>query len=65
MGEETGERSSGTPPDVFCCYFHSFGAILTVGTEESIKNHPEPTGQIPKSPKPFLAWERKARESAE
>ena len=51
MGEEIGRRSSGMLPDGFCCYFHGFGAILTVGTEESIKNHPEPTSQIPKSSK--------------
>ena len=50
MGEEIGERSSGMLPDGFCCYFRGLGAILTVGTEESIKNHPEPTSQIPKSP---------------
>ena len=31
-------------------FFYGFGAILTVGTEESVKNRPEPTGQIPESP---------------
>ena len=51
MGEEIGERSSGMLPERFCCYFYGFGAILTVGAEESIQNHPEPTSQIPKSPK--------------
>ena len=51
MREDIGERASGMLPDGFCCYFYGFGPILTVGTEESIKNHPEPTTQIPKSPK--------------
>ena len=51
MGEEIGERSSGMLPDRLCCYFNGLGAILTVGTKESIKNQPEPTSQIPKSPK--------------
>ena len=51
MGEEIGERSSGMLPDGFHCYFHGLGVILTVGTEKSIKNHPEPISQIPKSPK--------------
>ena len=51
MREEIGERSSGMLPDGFCCYFHGLGAILTVGTEESIENRPEPTSQIPESPK--------------
>ena len=37
-------------PDGACCNFQGLGAILTVGTEESIKYHPEPTSQIPKSP---------------
>ena len=51
MGEEIGERSSGMLPDDCCGYFNGFGAIPTVGTEESIKNDPEPTSQIPQSPK--------------
>ena len=50
-GKEIGESSSGVLPDRFRCYFQGLGAILTVGTEESIKNHPEPTCQIPESPK--------------
>ena len=51
MGEEIGERGSRKSPDGFSCYFLGFGGFLTVGTEESIKNHPEATTQIPKSPK--------------
>ena len=50
MGEEIGERGSRKSPDGFCCYFLGFGAIPTVGTEESIKNYPEPSTQIPKRP---------------
>ena len=50
MGEEIGKRSSGMLPDGFCCYFNGFGTILTVGTETSIKNDPEPSSQIPQSP---------------
>ena len=48
MREEIGERGSELLPDGFCCYFHGLGAILTVGTEESIKYHLEPSSQIPK-----------------
>ena len=48
MREEIGERSSGMLPDDFCCYFHGLGVMLTVATKKSMKNHPEPTSQIPK-----------------
>ena len=37
--------------DRFCCNFYGFRSIPTVGTEKSIKNNPEPTGQIKKSTK--------------
>ena len=50
MGEEIGERGSWQSPEGFRCSFQGFWAMPTVGTEESIKNHPEATTQIPKSP---------------
>ena len=38
----------------FLLQFQRFRGIPTLGTEKSITNHPEPTGQIPKSPKYIL-----------
>ena len=49
MGEESGERGSGKSPDGYCCYFVSFGGLLTVGTGNSLKSRAEPTRQILKS----------------
>ena len=47
LGRERFRNASGW----FLVRFSRFGGFLTVGTEKPVQKHPEPTSQIPKSPK--------------